>query len=428
MGFLSSRDVIECSATDLVGQYVGHTGPKTKGVFEKAIGKVLFIDEAYRLSEGHFAKEAMDEIVGLMTHERYMNKLVIILAGYDHQMNELLAVNPGLSSRFSEEIIFQNMSSEQCLALLDKELTRDQIVVPELSDKTSPAYIEMRDAINQMSALPSWGNGRDVKTLAKRLIQKAFSIMAYGGASDSLSAEETLSVIKSMLKEQLDRQNIAHAPRASSSMPMASMDGPAPPPPSMSTSTSQEVKRAQPPPPPRKRPNVLQENKHSKRRRPSSEDEPTAQRDPGVSDAIWNQLQADIKAQRQAKKKAADEERRLAQKVKEAEKQSQAAQRRAAELERAMAAAKDEVKKRIERELEEARRRAAEIKAARERAAAELKRKQKEEEEKRKKALEMEQKLKHMGLCPAGYAWVKQSGGYRCTAGGHFVTDKQLGL
>ena len=213
MGFLSSKDVIECSATDLVGQYVGHTGPKTKGVLEKAIGKVLFIDEAHRLSEGQFPKEAMDEIVGLMTHERYVNKLVIILAGYDHQMNELLAVNPGLSSRFYEEIVFQNMSSEQCLALLDKELRKDQIVVPELSDKSSPAYIEMQDSINQMSALPSWGNGRDVKTLAKRLVQKAFSIMADGGASDSLSAEETHSVIKSMLKEQLDRQNITHSTR-----------------------------------------------------------------------------------------------------------------------------------------------------------------------------------------------------------------------
>ena len=61
MGFLSSKEVVECSATDLVGQYVGQTGPKTKGIFEKALGKVLFIDEAYRLSEGHFAKEAMDE-------------------------------------------------------------------------------------------------------------------------------------------------------------------------------------------------------------------------------------------------------------------------------------------------------------------------------------------------------------------------------
>ena len=104
MGFLSSADVIECSASDLVGQYVGHTGPK------KALGKVLFIDEAYRLSQGHFAQEAMDEIVDIMTKDKFMNKLVFILAGYD-DMNKLLRVNPGLASRFSE-IYFSNMTPE----------------------------------------------------------------------------------------------------------------------------------------------------------------------------------------------------------------------------------------------------------------------------------------------------------------------------
>ena len=126
-----------------------------------------------------------------------------------------------------------------------------------------------------------------------------------------------------------------------------------------------------------------------------------------MSDAVWNQLQADIKAQQQAKKKAADEERRLAQKVKEAEEQNLVAWGRAAELERAVAAAKAEVKKRIERELEEACRRAAEVKVARERAAAELKRKQKEAEENRKKALEIQQKLQCMGKT---IGWIQMYG------------------
>jgi len=71
MGFLSSAEVVECSASDLVGEYVGQTGPKTRNLFEKAIGKVLFVDEAYRLSQGHFAQEAIDEVVGLMTNEKF---------------------------------------------------------------------------------------------------------------------------------------------------------------------------------------------------------------------------------------------------------------------------------------------------------------------------------------------------------------------
>ena len=134
-----------------------------------------------------------------------MNKLVIILAGYDHQMNELLVVNPGLSSRFSEEIIFKNISSEQCLELLDKDMQKNDIVVPELSDKSSPTYVEMQDIISEMSALPSWGNACDVKTLGKRLTQKAFANLACGGSSASLSAEEALNVMKSMVKNLTDK-------------------------------------------------------------------------------------------------------------------------------------------------------------------------------------------------------------------------------
>ena len=104
MGILSSPDVVECSASDMVGQYVGHTGPKTQKLLEKALGKVLFIDEAYRLGEGQFAAEAVNELVDLVTKPKFLNKIVIILAGYDNDMNKLMAVNPGLSSRFPEEV------------------------------------------------------------------------------------------------------------------------------------------------------------------------------------------------------------------------------------------------------------------------------------------------------------------------------------
>ena len=67
MGILESDEVIEISATELVGQFVGQTGPKTQQQLEKALGKVLFVDEAYRLAEGNFAKEAIDEIVDRLT-------------------------------------------------------------------------------------------------------------------------------------------------------------------------------------------------------------------------------------------------------------------------------------------------------------------------------------------------------------------------
>src|SRR5258708_971367 len=121
MGLLARATVHECSASDIVGQYVGQTGPLVRKTFEKALGQVLFIDEAYRLKDGPFAKEAIDEIVSLLTDERYKGKIIVILAGYDNDINELLAVNRGLSSRFTEEVIFVNLRPEECLQILEKE-------------------------------------------------------------------------------------------------------------------------------------------------------------------------------------------------------------------------------------------------------------------------------------------------------------------
>ncbi len=66
MGFLATDEVIECSASELIGEYIGQTGPKTQRVFTKALGKVLIIDEAYRLNDGKFGAEAVSEMVNLL--------------------------------------------------------------------------------------------------------------------------------------------------------------------------------------------------------------------------------------------------------------------------------------------------------------------------------------------------------------------------
>ncbi|KIK92929.1 hypothetical protein PAXRUDRAFT_546697 [Paxillus rubicundulus Ve08.2h10] len=251
MGFLASTDVIECSASDLVGEYVGHTGPKTRKVFEKAIGKVLFIDEAYRLGQGRFAQEAMDEIVDLMTKEKFMNKLVIIIAGYDNDMNKLLGVNPGLASRFAEEIHFQNMTPEQCLALLDKDLRKSKVIVGEMSNTNSAKYQEMKVIVYRMSILSSWGNARDIKTMGKRMFQQALVNAADHGGQVSLTVTEALGIMKSMLAEQRARLGVPSAQRSNSPPPpMASSSGPAPPPPPTSSSSSSQSSKPPPPPPP----------------------------------------------------------------------------------------------------------------------------------------------------------------------------------
>jgi len=112
MGFLATAEVVECSAKDLVGEYVGQTGPKAQKPIESALGKVLVVDEAYRLGEGPYGKEAVDELVDFITKPRFLNKVVIILAGYDAEINRLMDVNPGLSSRFAESVDFRTLELE----------------------------------------------------------------------------------------------------------------------------------------------------------------------------------------------------------------------------------------------------------------------------------------------------------------------------
>ena len=97
---------------------MGQTGPKVQKLLEQALGKVLFIDEAYRLAKGGFATEAVDELVDSITKPKFAQKLIIILAGYDNDIDHLLSKNPGLSSRFPETVIFPHLSPAMCLNLL----------------------------------------------------------------------------------------------------------------------------------------------------------------------------------------------------------------------------------------------------------------------------------------------------------------------
>ena len=447
MGFLSSAEVVECSATDLVGQYVGQTGPKTKGVFEKALGKVLFIDEAYRLAEGHFAKEAMDEIVGLMTSERYINKLIIILAGYDQEMNSLLSVNPGLSSRFDEEILFQNLTPDQCLELLDKVLQKENISVPELKEKASSQYREMHGLIAQMSTLPSWGNGRDVKTLGRRMVQKAYENLSEGVGSLLLQACEVISILffglyqqEERLYQQEERQK-TKGPLSYNKLPIANFDSLMRPPstPSISTKGKQSISRPSTSQSSSAEPTPLEcirtdepttRNQESLKTDQNFPVEPadSARRDSGVSDEVWNQLQADIAVQEAEKAQASEIERSLQRVLFIADNKIENAKQQEAKLSLSIARSKDGAKKKeLEQKLETLQKRFDNVKAQRQRAVEALRKKQQEEAEKRKREKEMQERLAQLARCPMGYVWIKQSDGYRCAGGSHFIGNNELG-
>lgn len=424
MGFLSSVEVVECSASDLVGQYVGQTGPKTKGVLDKALGKVLFVDEAYRLSEGHFAKEAMDELVSLLTQERYRAKLVVILAGYDQEINQLLSVNPGLSSRFPDEVIFENMSSAMCVKVLEKVLAKEDITIDGLKDP-SQVYTEFTILFDQLSDLPSWGNARDVITISKKMIRIAIenslsSPQQGSGSSITLSAQDALACMNATLKDLRDRGNVPQNPLSHMRTPPPPPVQPPPTaaPPSIKTTsaTKQAANTAPPEQPP---PEPVQEVR---------KEEESVGRDPGVTDAVWRQLQADKAA-------AIEEQKRRQEAIEQARKDLEAAREAHEKVQMEIAKALEEARladrKRqdeIMKKLEEERLREAAARAERARRAAELKAREEAEKLERQREAKAQAKLRHMGVCPVGYRWIKQAGGYRCAGGSHWVTDSQLGL
>lgn len=414
MGFLASAEVVECATSDLIGQYVGQTGPKTRAQLDKALGRVLFIDEAYRFANGdHFAGEAVDELVSCLTQERYKGKLIVILAGYDHEMNDLLKMNPGLSSRFTEEVIFSNMNPADGIRLIARDLSKRAIVSEAFEDETSDNYCMAHELLERLSKLPSWGNARDLKVLATQMITHVFttSVPTSSKGQSVISAQDTLDCIFKMLDQKTNRESSQPKP-VHQPLPDAPMAPPpsAPTPPRTKTTTGTREAPAEP-------------------ERPKATAAIAEGRDPGVSDAIWAQLQADKKAEECAQREDEESRKALEDSLGEAERLER---EQAIKVERIIDATKaakdDDERKELMRQREQARlreRAMAEQKARMEEA---LKRQKEEEQRKRREEAKVQQKIRDLGICPAGFRWIKQANGYRCGGGAHFLSNAELGI
>lgn len=168
MGVLQKGHVIECERADLVGEYIGHTAQKTREQIKKALGGVLFIDEAYSLARGgekDFGKEAIDALVKAMEDNK--DNLVLILAGYRQEMEWFLQTNPGLRSRFPIHIDFPDYTLDELLSIGDTMLKVRQY---ELT-------IEAKDALrfhlqSLLNTHPYAGNARLVRNLVEKTIRK----------------------------------------------------------------------------------------------------------------------------------------------------------------------------------------------------------------------------------------------------------------
>jgi len=165
LGILSKGQLVEVDRSGLVAGYVGQTAIKTKKVIDKAMGGVLFIDEAYALngkSENDFGQEAIDTMLKAM--EDHRDDLVVIVAGYTELMKEFVQSNPGLESRFNRFMFFPDYSVEEMMGIFDMRCKGGY----ELDEEARPL---VRDYIAEESAdQESFGNGRGVRNIFENII------------------------------------------------------------------------------------------------------------------------------------------------------------------------------------------------------------------------------------------------------------------
>ena len=161
VGVLRRGHVVEVSREDLVSSYVGQTAIKTKEVVEKALDGILFIDEAYRLYENtdrgqNFGREAIDTLVALM--ENHRDRLCVICAGYTHPMQQFVSSNPGLKSRFTETILFEDYSANEMIDILKMFAGKGYTLQDDYIENTKKVF-EFWEAHKNAD----FGNGRDVR-------------------------------------------------------------------------------------------------------------------------------------------------------------------------------------------------------------------------------------------------------------------------
>ena len=164
LGYVRKGHLVAVTRDDLVGQYIGHTAPKTKEVLKRAMGGVLFIDEAYYLyrpeNERDYGQEAIEILLQVMENQR--DDLVVIFAGYKDRMDRFFGSNPGLSSRVAHHIEFPDYSEEELFAIAGLMLERMQYVLSEAAAQALREYVALR------KAQPHFANARSIRNALDR--------------------------------------------------------------------------------------------------------------------------------------------------------------------------------------------------------------------------------------------------------------------
>jgi probable Rubsico expression protein CbbX len=164
LGYIKKGHLLTVTRDDLVGQYIGHTAPKTKEVLKKAMGGVLFIDEAYYLykpdNERDYGSEAIEILLQVMENQR--DELVVILAGYKEPMDKFYESNPGLSSRIANHIDFPDYTVDELLKIA-------QIMLDEQQYQLTPqAQVALSQYLEKRKEKPLFANARSLKNALDR--------------------------------------------------------------------------------------------------------------------------------------------------------------------------------------------------------------------------------------------------------------------
>jgi probable Rubsico expression protein CbbX len=178
MGYVRKGHLVVATRDDLVGQYVGHTAPKTKEIIKKSIGGVLFIDEAYYLyrpeNERDYGQEAIEMLLQVMENQR--DDLVVILAGYKDRMTTFFQANPGFHSRVGHHLHFPNYSLDELMAIAELMVEQQEYRFDDLSRHAFWDYLGLR------MQQPHFSNARSVRNAIDRIkLRQANRLLKEGG-------------------------------------------------------------------------------------------------------------------------------------------------------------------------------------------------------------------------------------------------------
>jgi probable Rubsico expression protein CbbX len=189
LGYIRSNHLVSVTRDDLVGQYIGHTAPKTKEILKKAMGGVLFIDEAYYLyrpeNERDYGQESIEILLQVMESRR--DDLVVILAGYADRMERFFTSNPGFRSRIAHHIDFPDYAEDELMAIAESMLrTQNYRFSP-------PARDAFADYLKVRMAQPHFANARSVRNALDRARLRQ-AVRLFDASGDALSVDDLMTI------------------------------------------------------------------------------------------------------------------------------------------------------------------------------------------------------------------------------------------